>query len=88
VRKTGNYSTKEDEPMIRNPFRSSIPRGLSWVAIILIVVALWIFGNVLLRLVFNIAFGMVHLIVNGVVLVAILYGLYYCIRYVSRKTEP
>ena len=72
--------------MIRNLFRSSIPRGMSWVAIILVVLAIWIFGNVVLSLVFKIAFGMVNLIVNLVVLVAIVYGLYYCIRYVSRKT--
>jgi hypothetical protein len=73
--------------MILNPFRSRIPRGLSWVGIILVVVAIWIFGNLVLSLFFKIAFGLVNLIVNAVVLVAILYALYYCIRYVSRKTE-
>jgi len=73
--------------MIRNPFRQRVPRGMSWVALILIALAVVIFGQMILSMVFSIAFRLVHLAVDAAVLFALVFALYYGIRFVSRKTE-
>jgi len=74
--------------MFRNPFQRRIPRGLSWVAILLIAVAVVVFGQLIISMAIGIAFRLVHLVIDVAVLGAIVFGLFYGIRFVSRKTEP
>jgi len=73
--------------MIRNPFRSHIPRGMSWVGILLTAVAVVIFGHMVLSMAFSIAFRLVHIAIDAAILAVIVLAIFYGIRFVSRKTE-
>jgi inner membrane protein involved in colicin E2 resistance len=73
--------------MFHNPFYKRAPRGLSWVAILLIALAIVFFGHMVLAMVFRIAFTFVHLVFDVAVLAIIVFALFYVIRFVSRKTE-
>jgi hypothetical protein len=74
--------------MFRNPFQRRLPRGASWITILLISLAVVFFGQMILTMAFSIAFRLVHLVIDVVVLGALVFGLFYGIRFVSRKTEP
>lgn len=61
------------------------PHGNTLLTVIVVAVALLIFGNMLLKMLISIAFGAVALAVNVALFILIVGGLYYVVRLISGK---
>ena len=70
-----------------NYFFRRMYRGSSWVMVLLMAVAFLVFGNMLLKMFLNIAFGAVALAINVVMFVLIIMALLFVIRVLSGKAE-
>ena len=64
------------------------PRGNTTLRVILIVAALFLFGNMLAGMLFKIAIGAVALVINVVLFLLIVGGIIFFIRLLSGKAEP
>jgi hypothetical protein len=69
-------------------FFRALPRGNSLLRMILIVAAVFLFGNMILGMVIKIAFGALALAINVALFLLIVGALFYFIRAMSGKAEP